>query len=239
VDKQKQILGLQHDKDRLQEQLNLITMLYKQEQKQNRITPLRFLRTDKATRIYTGLPTKKAFQDLFQYVRTYSHKMKYWTGQTKVVSTRVKRKFVSSPKKSGPGRKLTQQQELLLVLMKLRQDLTNQMLADIFGISATSVSSIFNTWIKLLATILKPLIFWPDKVTVLKMMPPSLKKDFPQLRCTIDCTEVFIDRPRHLELQAQTWSDYKKNNTLKFLVGIAPNGHISFLSKAWGGRASD
>ena len=56
---------------------------------------------------------------------------------------------------------------------------------------------------------------------------------------TIDCTEVFIERPRHLELQAQTWSDYKKHNTVKVLVGIAPNGAISFLSKAWGGRASD
>ena len=56
---------------------------------------------------------------------------------------------------------------------------------------------------------------------------------------TIDCTEVFIERPRHLELQAQTWSDYKKHNTVKVLVGIAPNGAISFLSKAWEGRASD
>ena len=36
-----------------------------------------------------------------------------------------------------------------------------------------------------------------------------------------------------------TRSNYKKHNTLKVLVGIAPNGMITFLSKAWGGRASD
>ena len=29
------------------------------------------------------------------------------------------------------------------------------------------------------------------------------------------------------------------HNTIKFLVGITPNGHISFLSDTWGGRASD
>ncbi|CAG2192674.1 unnamed protein product [Mytilus edulis] len=31
----------------------------------------------------------------------------------------------------------------------------------------------------------------------------------------------------------------KKNNTLKFLVAMAPNGSISYISEAYGGRASD
>ncbi|KAJ8048797.1 hypothetical protein HOLleu_01263 [Holothuria leucospilota] len=69
-------------------------------------------------------------------------------------------------------------------------------------------------------------------------MPIMMKKKYPSLRCTIDCTEVFIQRPRNLELQALTLSDYKHHNTIKFLVAISPNG-ISFLSKAWRGRASD
>ena len=33
--------------------------------------------------------------------------------------------------------------------------------------------------------------------------------------------------------------DYKHHNTLKFLVGIAPSGYITFLSDCYGGRASD
>ena len=70
-----------------------------------------------------------------------------------------------------------------------------------------------------------------------KYIPNSLKT-YKNLRCTIDCTEVFINRPRDLEIQALTWSDYKKHNTVKFLVGIAPNGMITFLSKAWGGRST-
>ena len=94
---------------------------------------------------------------------------------------------------------------------------------------------ILNTWIPLMAQHLQSLIFWPAKEAILQHMPEDLGNKYPHLRCTIDCTEIFIDRPRHLELQQLTWSDYKKHNTVKYLVGITPNGAISFLSKGYGG----
>ena len=55
----------------------------------------------------------------------------------------------------------------------------------------------------------------------------------------IDCFELFIDRPKNLLARAQTYSVYKHHNTVKFLIGISPQGVVSFLSKAWGGRTSD
>ena len=39
--------------------------------------------------------------------------------------------------------------------------------------------------------------------------------------------------------RSKTYSDYKKHNTVKFLIGITPCGSISFLSRCWGGRVSD
>jgi len=39
--------------------------------------------------------------------------------------------------------------------------------------------------------------------------------------------------------RAQTWSNYKHHNTVKYLVGITPQGTISFISNGWGGRVSD
>ena len=57
----------------------------------------------------------------------------------------------------------------------------------------------------------------------------------------IDCFElqVLIERPTNLLVKAQTFSSYKHHNTVKVLIGITPQGSISFLSKAWGGRTSD
>ena len=55
----------------------------------------------------------------------------------------------------------------------------------------------------------------------------------------IDCFELFINRPKNLLARAQTYSVYKHHNTINFLIGISPQGVVSFLSKAWGGRTSD
>ena len=35
------------------------------------------------------------------------------------------------------------------------------------------------------------------------------------------------------------WSNYKHHNTVKFLIGISPQGVVSFISEGWGGHVSD
>ena len=55
----------------------------------------------------------------------------------------------------------------------------------------------------------------------------------------IDCFEVFINRPSNLLARAQTWSSCKHHNTVKVLIGITPQGTISYVSQPWGGRTSD
>ena len=70
-------------------------------------------------------------------------------------------------------------------------------------------------------------------------MPIEFKRKYKCCVVIIDCFEVFIERPSSLKARAQTWSNYKKHNTVKYLIGITPQGTISFISQGWGGWASD
>ncbi|XP_060754015.1 uncharacterized protein LOC132864615 isoform X2 [Neoarius graeffei] len=146
------------------------------------------------------------------------------------------RKFQHKP---GPQRRLACKDELVLVLMKMRLGLTNNFLCNVFGISAGLCSIILNTYVPFMANQLKNLIHWPIKSSIQEQIPASMKKKYPNLRCTIDCTEIFIEHPHHLGTAQATWSDYKHHHTIKYLVAITPNGSISFLSKGYGGRSSD
>ena len=55
----------------------------------------------------------------------------------------------------------------------------------------------------------------------------------------IDCFEIFIKKPTNLLARALTFSNYQHHYTIKILIGITPQGTISYVSEAWGGRTSD
>lgn len=60
-----------------------------------------------------------------------------------------------------------------------------------------------------------------------------------KVRVILDWYEVMIDRPSSYLQIAETWSHYKHHNAGKFLFGISPQNAVTFLSRAFGGRASD
>ena len=113
--------------------------------------------------------------------------------------------------------------------MKLKLGLLNKDLAVLFDISTSTMSKIFRSLVPLIAAHLTNLIVWPDHGTIRRHLPQSFKKNFKDCVCIIDCSEIFIERPKNLTARAQTWSNYKHNNTSKYLIVIAPAGAISFF----------
>ena len=55
----------------------------------------------------------------------------------------------------------------------------------------------------------------------------------------VDCFKVFVERPSNLLAYSLTWSSYKHHNTVKLLIGITPQGSVSYISESWEGRVSD
>ena len=167
---------------------------------------------DKKVKFYTGLPSFLVLMSVFKLVSIHSHN-----------SRSV----------------LSQFEEFIVTLMKLRLSLFDQDLGYRLGLHQTTISRIFHKWIDIMFIRLKPLIKWPNREELQKSMPMDFRVNYKKCVVIIDCFEIFCERPYPLKARAQTYSDYKHHNTVKFLIGIVPQGVITFISKGWGGRVSD
>ncbi|KAF0748737.1 Uncharacterized protein FWK35_00025099 [Aphis craccivora] len=81
----------------------------------------------------------------------------------------------------------------------------------------------------------------PDQLLITLM---KLRHNFPHFdlatRFKCNCTEVFTSVSRQsMNIQRDTYSSYKHRNTWKVLVGIAPNGVVTFVSSLFPGSTSD
>lgn len=191
------------------------------------------LKSDKACKFYTGIPTVAAFNALYKVIEPQIPKIRHWKGPKHVLKYK---KF----RRTGPKRGLSSKEEMVITLMKLRLGLLNQDLADRFNVSSTHISRVFTTWIKILSQFFGSLVFNPSKEVVRENLPPKFRNQkYSSVRHIIDCSEVFLEKPQNLEVQGKTWSDYKHHHTAKFLISITPSGFINYVSDVWGGRTSD
>jgi hypothetical protein len=123
-------------------------------------------------------------------------------------------------------------------MVRLKVGLLVEDLAVRFSISVGSVSSIFNSWVNLMYVDLKELCEPPSRSVVTENQSKAMR-DFEDVRVILDCTEIFVQNPSKLDARKQVYSNYKHHNTFKFLVGVSPQMGITYVSRMYGGRASD
>uniref|UniRef100_A0A3P9DFL2 THAP-type domain-containing protein n=1 Tax=Maylandia zebra TaxID=106582 RepID=A0A3P9DFL2_9CICH len=110
----------------------------------------------------------------------------------------------------------------------------------LFDVSHKTLSSVFTDTIDVLYARLGALVHWPERHCLQATMPPQFTETFgKRVAIIVDCFEIRTERPSNLKARAQTYSHYKGTHTIKYLIGITPHGAISFISRGWGGRASD
>ena len=128
---------------------------------------------------------------------------------------------------------MSPEQELFMILVRLRCGLMGPDLAFRFSISEAQVSRIWVTWLEFLYDRLRAIPIWASQEYIQKTMPEAFKNTYPNTRVIIDCTELFIERPTSFRSQSATYSAYKNHNTAKGLLGISPAGYPIHLCQSF------
>ena len=192
----------------------------------------RFKNNSSDFEFYTGFCNYSTFKAFYDYLSPACERLHY-IGSS---NTTNKAAVVD---KCGPKRMLSPEEELFMCLTRLRLGLLEKDLASRFNLSVSQISRIWVTWLDFLYTWVRSIPIWPSQKYVRDNMPPSFKESYPNTRVIIDCTEVFIEMPSQPRSQSATFSTYKNHNTGKGLIGISPQGDLTFVSELYAGNTSD
>ncbi|XP_052791238.1 uncharacterized protein LOC128225206 [Mya arenaria] len=182
---------------------------------------------DDLVSFYTGIPNRVVFEALFDEIKD----------EAEVRTSRRKLNYKDSD--GGRPRTLSVLDEFFMVLMRLRLGLLFEDLGTRFCISTSQCSDIDERWINYLHVQLSFLVQWPSREVVKNNMPEQFKEKYSNTRIIIDCTEIYSETSSSLSLKSLMYSDYKSHMTHNILVGISPNGVVTFVSDCWVGCTSD
>uniref|UniRef100_A0A3Q2T4H3 Uncharacterized LOC105927494 n=1 Tax=Fundulus heteroclitus TaxID=8078 RepID=A0A3Q2T4H3_FUNHE len=135
--------------------------------------------------------------------------------------------------------KLHVMDQILMTMMKLKLNLLQGDLAEIFDVSQGLVSQILSYWIDTMEENMRIHVRWLPRRTIRSAVPQCFKETFPNTTCIVDCVETALQKPHKPDCMGVSCSHYYSSNTIKYLVAIAPCGLVMFISPAYGGRCSD
>ena len=179
---------------------------------------------------YTGFPTYVTFEQCLRLIDPGLN------GKNIIYS---RKKANARSKRLSHNKKLSVENEFLMMLVRLRLGLFVEDLAIRFGISKSSVNRILLTWINYTYLKLGNICIWPNQDTIRATIPSSMKEKYPNLEWIIDAFEIQTERPSSLVLQSKSYSTYKSRNTIKGILACTPSGQIGFISQLYHGSMSD
>ncbi|XP_058442959.1 uncharacterized protein LOC131438137 [Malaya genurostris] len=164
-----------------------------------------------------------------------------WTGLKSriMLDSIVKAIMLLKQYRDKPHSSVSLEEEVLIVFIKLKTNLTFRCISGIFRLHSQTISSCFHRTLPYLSAALKPLIYWPSEKQIANNTPYYFRPDFEDVVAVLDCTEISIMKPKCLHCRINTYSHYKSRETAKYLVGVSPGGSIIYISAGYGGKTSD
>lgn len=192
----------------------------------------KFQDSDEDIQFYTGLPRYSSFVSLLKFLEA---------GEDGKFIQRPRKNSSGQPSydSSGRKRKITAENQLFLVLIKLRLGLFHQHLAHLFEVSTSTVSRIFSSWVDFMYLRMFSLDLWLPRHEIDATMPPAFAEKYKTTRVLLDATEIRCDVPSSMVTQSEVYSHYKSTHTFKGLVAVAPSGVLTFASELFTGSTSD
>lgn len=184
-------------------------------------------------------------------LRNDAEKVKFYTGLPNffVLETVM---WLLAPHMDGmKAAKLSKFQQLLLTLMRLRLDLRNRDLAYRFGVKVGTVTRTVHQMVTIMSSSLVPTaVFWPSRAELRKNLPAALRASHPDCAVIVDCFKVPFEEPVSQGNQEQHRQRVgpppgalrgggASPNVLKYLIGVAPQGVVTFVSRGVLGDVSD
>jgi hypothetical protein len=136
------------------------------------------------------------------------------------------------------SRVLTDKDQLVLYFMKLKTRLSFIAISTIMNVHHTTASKSFCHTLNAHFEVARKYLWYLTGDEVKATLPDSFKLHYPNTRVIIDASETKIQCPCAVNSSVLCYSHYKSNHTCKWLVGIAPCGLITFMSRAFGGRVT-
>ncbi|XP_034550649.1 uncharacterized protein LOC117820818 [Notolabrus celidotus] len=174
-------------------------------------------------------------------LRNDAEKVKFYTGLPNFFVLETVMWLLAPHMEGMKNVKLSKFQQLLLTLMRLRLDLRNQDLAYRFGVKVSMVTRTVHQMVNIMSSTLVPTaVFWPSRAELRKNLPAALRASHPDCAVIIDCFTVPFEEPvsrGHQQHQQQGLGP--SCNVLKFLIGVAPQGVVTFVSRGVLGNVSD
>jgi hypothetical protein len=176
----------------------------------------------------------------FEYFEQHPDKVSFYTGMPCVGMLKLTFESLVEAYMQNDAKVLSKENQYLLCLVKLRMDYLFKDIANHLGVSPATVQRSFHDTLNVLYYRLKFLVRWPDRNCLRESMPMCFRENFGNSVVVIlDCFELFTERPSGALNKVYTYSNYKHHQTVKYLIGIAPQGVVTFISEGWGGRTSD
>ncbi|KAM4730879.1 uncharacterized protein FYW61_009070 [Anableps anableps] len=179
--------------------------------------------------------------------RNDAEKVKFYTGLPNyfVLETVM---WLLAPHMDGmKNMKLSKFQQLLLTLMRLRLDLRNQDLGYRFGVKVGTVARTVHRMVNIMSSTLVPTaVFWPSRAELRKNLPAALRASHPDCAVIVDCFTVPLEEPVSGGAEHEREATLPRSegmvpsySSLKYLIGVAPQGVVTFVSRGAPGNVSD